>query len=129
MKKIIIGILLLVLIASAGIYFYMYKEHRDIANEESAFAITVSELSQQYTSGIDATNKKYLDKTIEVKGIITAIDATNHSVVVDEKLSAVFKDSILPALSIQKSIKIKGRFIGYDDLLDELKMDQVSVSD
>ena len=129
MKKITIGILLVVLSAGAGIYFYMYKGHRDIAKEDSAFILKVSELTQQYSAAVGATNKKYLDKTIEVAGTITAIDTSNHSVVIDEKLSAVFKDSVLPNFSVRKAIKIKGRFIGYDDLLEEFKMDQVSLSD
>lgn len=129
MKKIALGLLLLAIIASVGVYFYMYQEHRDIANEASAYSLTVPELSQQYVTDVTASDKKYLDQTIEVSGTITSIDAANHSIVLDEKLSAVFKDSILPKLSIQSTIKIKGRFIGFDDLLEELKMDQVSVSE
>jgi len=129
MKKIALGLLLLTIFASVGVYFYMYQEHRNIANETSAYSKTVLELSKQYTSDITASNKKYLDQTIEVSGTITNIDTENHSIVLDEKLSAVFNDSILPKLSVQSTIKIKGRFIGFDDLLEELKMDQVSVSE
>lgn len=129
MKKIAFGLLFVAIIASVGIYFYMYQGHRNIANETSAYTLTVSELAQQYTADVTASDKKYLDQTIEVNGTITSIDAANHSIVLNEKLSAVFKDSILPKLSIQSTIKIKGRFIGFDDLLEELKMDQVSVSE
>jgi hypothetical protein len=129
MRKLALGLLLLTIIASVGVYFYMYQEHRDIANEDSTYSTTVSELVQQYTSDVAASDKKYLDQTIEVSGIITSIDAINHSIVLDEKLSAVFNDSILPKFSMQSTIKIKGRFIGFDDLLEELKMDQVSLSE
>lgn len=129
MKKLALGLLLLAIIASVGVYFYLYQEHRDISSENSVFILTVSELSQQYTTDVAASNKKYLDQTIEVNGTITSIDAVNHSIVLDEKLSAVFNDSILPKFSMQSTIKIKGRFIGFDDLLEELKMDQVSLSE
>lgn len=129
MKKIALGLLLLAIIASVGVYFYMYQAHRDIANEASVYSLTVTELSQQYTTDVAASDKKYLDQTIEVSGVITSVDAFNHSIVLNEKLSAVFKDSILPKLSIQSTIKIKGRFIGFDDLIEELNMDQVSVSE
>ena len=129
MKKIILGLLLVAIAASVGIYLYMYQGHRDIAHEESAYSLTVPELSKQYATDAKTSDKKYLDKTIEIKGTITSIDSPNHSIVLDEKLSAVFKDSILPKLSMQSTIKIKGRFIGYDDLLEELKMDQISVSE
>lgn len=128
MKKglIILGILLIVI---AGLYFYAYRSHRDIASENSDFSVSVATLQKEYSENVDLTNKKYLDKTIEVNGKITSIDLTNHFIVVDSKLTAIFNDSILTNVSPQKTIKIKGRFLGYDDLLEEFKMDQVSLSE
>ncbi len=128
-KKLIIGSIVLLVAFGIGMYFYMYQEHRDIANEDAKFSVTVKELMSQFASDAVASNTKYLDKTIEVSGIITNIDLASHVVVLDEKLSAVFKDSLLNGIVIQKAIKIKGRFLGYDDLLEELKIDQASLSE
>lgn len=128
-KKLVIGSIVLFAAFGIGMYFYMYQEHRDIANEGAKYSVTVNELQSQFASDAVASNTKYLDKTIEVSGIITNIDLASHAIVLDEKLSAVFKDSLLNGIVIQKMIKIKGRFLGYDDLLEELKIDQASISE
>ncbi len=127
-KKILIAGILVIGLVSIGLYFYMYKDHRDVATEETKFVLTVKDLQAEFVSDAVAANAKYLDKTMEVSGIVTSIDMANHSIVLDEKLSAVFKDSILGGIKLQNSIKVKGRFLGYDDLLEELKLDEASLS-
>ncbi len=127
-KKILIAGILIVGLLSVGIYFYMYQEHRDISTEDANFSLTVKDLQAEFTADAVGANAKYLDKTIEVSGIVTSIDMGSHSVVLDEKLSAVFKDSVLGGIELQNSIKVKGRFLGYDDLLEELKLDEASLS-
>jgi hypothetical protein len=127
-KKILIAGILIVGLLFVGIYFYMYQEHRDISTEDANFSLTVKDLQAEFTADAVGANAKYLDKTIEVSGIVTSIDMGSHSVVLDEKLSAVFKDSVLGGIKLQNSIKVKGRFLGYDDLLEELKLDEASLS-
>lgn len=129
MKRKLMITLAIFVVLGLGLYLYMYKNHRDIASENAEYAMTVKELQQQFNKNPESANKKYADKTIEVYGKITAIDLPNHMVTIDKKLSAVFKDTILPRLDLQKPIRIKGRFVGYDDLLEEYKMDQVSAAD
>lgn len=127
MKKIALLLIGLAVIGF-GLYFYMYKNHRDIATESADYSITVNDLQSEFNKDITFSNKKYLDKTIEVRGKITSIDLPNHYIVIDTKLTAFFSDSVLNTVSLQKQVKIKGRFLGYDDLLEEFKMDQVSLS-
>ncbi len=128
-KKILIAGLLIAVLLSLGVYFYMYKDHRDIATEEAKFVLKVKDLQSEFAADAVGANAKYLDRTIEVSGTITGIDVASHSVVLDEKLSAVFKDSVLGDIKLQNSVKIKGRFLGYDDLLEELKLDEASFSE
>lgn len=127
-KKILVTVLLLLIIAT-GLYFYMYKSHRDITTEKADFSVSVSQLQQEFLQDNAASNKKYLDKTIEIKGKITNIDLPGNSIVVDEKLYAVFRDSVLNQMKTNQEVTVKGRFIGYDDLLEEFKLDQVSLSE
>jgi cobyrinic acid a,c-diamide synthase len=127
-KKILIAGILIIILLSIGVYFYMYQNHRDISTEEAKFVMTVKDLQSEFVSDAVGANAKYLDKTIEVSGIVTSIDVDSHSIVLDEKLSAVFKDSVLGDITLQNSIKVKGRFLGYDDLLEELKLDEASLS-
>ncbi|RZK12620.1 MAG: hypothetical protein EOO46_02490 [Flavobacterium sp.] len=126
MKSKIIIFIAILIVASIGLYFYAYKGHRDIATESADFELTVSGLSKEFSESDSLANAKYADKTIQIYGKVTNIDLPSHTIVIDEKLSAEFTDSVLPKISLQDKIKIKGRFVGYDDLLEEFKVDQAS---
>ncbi len=126
-KKIIIigGIVLLAV--GFGVYKYTYQSHRDISSEEAAFVITVDELHQKFVNDETNANTTYLDKTIEIKGIITAIDTTTNTIVLNEKLFGMLMDNNLTNVSLNREATIKGRLLGYDELLEELKFDQVTI--
>ena len=122
MKKIIFSLLFLLLLV--GVYFYVYKAHRDIAKEEVSYDIAVPALFSEYQSNESAANTKYLDKTIVVSGKASSLNGETKSIVLDEKLFATFLDKIPSTIKPNSQIKIKGRLIGYDSLLEEIKMDQ-----
>lgn len=125
MKKwTIVLILIFVLIAGYLLYSYVYQSHRDIASEKGVFTVTVDVIHQEFKTDEQKANAKYLDKTIDVYGKISSIDSEENTIVLDDKMFAVFKDKMPANLKVASEIKIKGRFIGYDDLLGELKMDQ-----
>lgn len=126
-KKILFITLAVVLIAVVIAFKFMYKEHRDISSETASFTLTVNGLKQEFAKSDSLANAKYADKTIVISGRVTAVDDAAHTIVIDEKLSAVMKDSVPMTGQMQKDVKVKGRFVGYDDLLEELKMDQVSI--
>ncbi|ESU26996.1 hypothetical protein FLJC2902T_23370 [Flavobacterium limnosediminis JC2902] len=120
----IIAILILVLIAGYLIYSYIYQSHRDIASEEGSFTVTADQIHNEFKTDEKKANEKYLDKTIAVTGTVSSFDVAENTIVLDEKMFAVFKDKLPADLKVLSKIKIKGRFMGYDDLLEELKMDQ-----
>ncbi len=123
MKKKLSYLLFFIAVAAVSLYFYIYKDHRDIATETADFSIKVSSLK-----GSDSlTYNKYKDKTIQITGKLTSIDTENKAIVIDEKLFATFLEVVPKDLSIGKQIKIKGRFLDYDDLVEEFKMDQTVV--
>ncbi|MDR6967033.1 uncharacterized protein YxeA [Flavobacterium arsenatis] len=126
MKKKLLIIIVILILASIGLYFYAYKGHRDIATENAAFDLTVSGLSKEFSENDSLANSKYADKTIQIYGKVTDVDFPSHSIIIDEKLSVVFTDSVLPKINLQDAITIKGRFVGYDDLLEEFKIDQAT---
>lgn len=126
MKKKIIIVILVLIAASVSLYFYAYKGHRDIATENADFELTVSGLSKEFSENDSLANSKYADKTIQIYGKVTNVDLPSHTIIMDEKLSVVFTDSVLPKINLQEAITIKGRFVGYDDLLEEFKVDQAT---
>lgn len=125
-KKWILIIVILIGIAFFG-YNYLYKSHRDISSEEASFSITVAVLSADFKQDENVANAKYLDKTISVSGVVTEIDSIANAIIIDEVLSASFEGKPNAVVQKNEKIVIKGRFIGYDELLEELKMDQVTI--
>lgn len=126
MKKKLLIFLIVFIVGSFLLYNYIYKDHRDIASEKESFALSVSDLKVDFSNNDSLANAKYLDKVIIIYGKITSIDLPSKNIVVEESLSATLKEQ-LSGLKIGDSIQLKGRFIGYDDLLEEFKMDECSI--
>jgi predicted transcriptional regulator len=125
-KKILILVTLLIFSLFIG-YNYIYKSHRNIAVEKAEYIVSVHGLVEDFNQSDSLSINKYLDKTIDLKGRITNIDLSSNSIMIDDKMNVIFTDSIPKNISENQTINVKGRFIGYDDLLEEFKMDQVSI--
>jgi Flp pilus assembly protein TadG len=126
MKKITL-IFSLVFIVAIGIYFYTYQSHRDIATETPDYVLTLSNLQKDFMTNDSLFNAKYADKTIEIYGKITAIDLKNQSIMLDDKIAVSFNKLVANSLKISDTTFIKGRYVGFDDLLEEFKIDQAIV--
>lgn len=123
MKKWILLALLAVI--SILTYNYIYQNHRDINKEKAEYNLTSVEILKKFSTDPDNSEKKYLDKTIEVIGKIT--DQTENTITIDHIVFCQFNTNINIQLKDNSQIKIKGRFIGYDDLLEQIKLDQCNI--
>jgi hypothetical protein len=124
MKKIVAGFLILIF----GLfitYKYLYHNHRDISSEKSFYTITVKDLLKEFLANESSANKKYLDKAITIKGKITSIDAKNITIVIDEKVFVILSE--LSKIALNSDVSVQGRLIGYDSLLEEIKIDQAKI--
>lgn len=110
------------------VYCYTYKAHRDISSEKPDYVVTISGLESEFTANDRLAYTKYQNKIIELTATISAIDVASKGIVLDEKVFATFKDSVPKKIASGKILKIKGRFLGYDELLGEFKIDQSSVT-
>lgn len=128
-NKILILFAICAFIIGCILFFYVYKEHRDISQETANVSISVDELHKQFQVNDSLANATYADQTILVSGVITSIDSENNAIILDEKLFLTFDVSKKSNLQSNQSVKIKGRFVGYDDLMEELKMDQCILID
>ncbi len=125
-RKLLITVSIAILLSGVIGYNYMYKSHRDISEEKAAFVLTSSELTKEFTADMEASIKKYLDKTIELNGRVTEIEKDNFML---DNTIVCYTDSItITQLIKNKLINVKGRSIGYDELLDLIKLDQVTIS-
>jgi hypothetical protein len=123
--KKIAAVLLIFLVFLFLSYKYLYHEHRDISNEKALFSLTANEILQDFLLDESKANLKYLDKSITIIGKITNIDTKNNTIVIDEKVFILLKKKQVVKQS--KVIIVKGRVIGYDSLLEEIKLDQAEI--
>ena len=123
LKKIVIfGVIIMAAIIG---YNYIYQDHRDIEHEKVEFFVSSEEIASQFVENVTASEQKYLNKTIEVSGLITEI--SKKDLTLDDKVFCQFSEAIKTSVKNKSKIKIKGRVIGYDDLLEQVKLDQCTI--
>lgn len=118
-------ILVIAIVAAIFGYNYIYQDHRDIESEQAEFTMTSSEINQLFSENSTSAEQKFLNKTIEVSGLIT--DINSNDITIDDKIFCQFSNNLETSLDKNENIKIKGRVIGYDDLLEQVKLDQCTI--
>lgn len=127
MKKKILIFAALAAITAFFAYHYAYKSQRDISSETAIFELSVKDIQTAFSTNDSLANKKYLDKTITIYGKITNLDSKTNSIVLDDKVYVTFLPANQANLALNQEVKIKGRFIGFDDLIEEFRIDQGTV--
>lgn len=126
-KSILIFLSLLVvgIIGFSGYYYVMHGGERDLSKEDTDFAVSSKDITAEFMANTEASNKKYLEKAVAVTGNITAVSPTE--ITIDNSIICNLKN---PDASIKKNEKVtvKGRVVGYDDLMGELKLDQCFIT-
>jgi len=81
----IITILLLIGVATAFLWFgYLYKDARNVSEEDAAFTVTAEGLTADYEAEQQKADTKYLNKTIAVSGVVTTV--TDSVITLDGKV-------------------------------------------
>lgn len=127
-KKIVIVIASLLIATSAGIYFYygfLFKEARNIESEVPDFQIAAIKLIEDYNNNPQKADSLYLNKTIEITGKITT--ATDSVIIVENSLFCLFSKKTKNQ-PINNNVTVKGKCIGYDELFQEVKLDQCIIN-
>jgi len=113
-----LSLILLVMVFFA--YRYLNKPHRNIEKETAAFERTAEELGNAFKKDPSTAYATYLDRTVIVSGTVSEID--QNSLVLGKVVFARFEN--LDPVEKNTFVRIKGRCIGYDDLLEEVKFEQ-----
>jgi hypothetical protein len=122
LKRIILFILIIGIIGAIANYMYN-KPPRNIAEAKEDFIITATDFYKEYSSNEDSANIKYLEKVIEVQGLVAEIQLENEdeptvalatgntdATIMCGFKKALFKD--VKALKVGDKIKIKGKCDG-----------------
>ncbi len=137
MKRKILVAIVLVIVVGLVYSVYMYnKPHRNINEEEASFSMSADELYVQFEGNVDEASAKYADKVVTLAGKVASINKnTNGEYFVIMKGSnlninfamdptAKFTDEDFP---VDQTVKIKGLFVGFDDLLYEVQFKKCSL--
>jgi hypothetical protein len=123
-KKVLIisvSVLLILLVAAVGYNYVLHGGARNLSNEDTAFSITSKVIIDEFSTQSDASTQKYLDKAIAISGTITSI--SEKEVILDDSIICILKVADA-SLKENQAVTLKGRLVGYDDLLGEIKLDQ-----
>jgi hypothetical protein len=124
--KIVLVVLLMGIIAFFGARYYAYHfGQRDLQSEETKFTVTSSEIVNEFVTNVVVANQKYLEKPIVVTGKVTTVSGNN--VLLDQSINCTFEKADL-SIKENQTLNVKGRVIGFDDLLGELKMDMCNLN-
>ena len=114
-------ITLLVLFSSIGIVIYTYtmRAPTTIENKKIDFTGSAEELLLKITDHTE----EWQDKIVVVSGEVTSSD--DKGIMLSRKIYCQLKQvTDFQKINLSNNISLKGRIIGYDDLLEELKLDQ-----
>ena len=113
----------LFIIGSVFIYFTYNKPHTDFSKSLSEFTIESKDLISFYQIDPENANVKYLDKILLLTGIIT--EAEENIIILDNSIVCSLDPSQITneKIKLGSKISVKGRCIGYDDLLEEIRID------
>ena len=119
-------LILIALIACSLIGFIAYKYVMKPPTTIEAKKVDFKGNADTFITMVQENASDWLDKVVVLEGIITSKD--DSGVTINNQIYCQFKDKLKIATA-QKKIIIKGRFIGYDDLLEEIKLDQCIIQD
>jgi hypothetical protein len=124
MKKSRIIALVLLLAVVVGVSAFNYVMHgggRNLLKEETNFWVSSDALAKEFSSNTTMANTKYLEKAVAVKGIVAEVN--NNVITLDNGIVCTLQTTTT-AIKKDQVVTIKGRVVGYDDLMGEIKLDQ-----
>mgnify|MGYP005994340593 CR=1 FL=1 len=118
-NKWILALLAIVIIGAFGVYKYTYKPHKTTEDLKADFIGNSSDFLTKISTDTDA----WLNKTVELSGEITSKD--DKGITLSNSIYCQFREDVnFDLLFKGQQITLKGQVIGYDDLLEELKLNQ-----
>jgi hypothetical protein len=110
-----------------GVYTFVFNaQHRNIAKEDATVTLSADALFTAFITDEATATKRYLDKVIALSGVVSTIENENDAVL-NGKIQVRFSTTSGVPLVNQKAVTVKGRCVGYDELLELVKIDQATL--
>ena len=102
----------------------MHGGARDLTQEDTAFTVTSDRITEEFKSNTEVSNKKYLEKAVAITGKITAVN--DNEIILNNTIVCNLKNKNKNLKNVE-NVTIKGRIVGYDDLMGDIKLDNCFV--
>lgn len=112
-----------IFIGFLGYLYIFHKPHRDYYAEDAVYSLTSQELLSDFQDDEKNSNKKYLNKIIQVTGMVTS-EESNNDIIINNSIYCAF-DSVNVLIGDQ--LIIKGRCTGYDDLFLQVVLEKCMI--
>jgi tRNA_anti-like len=133
-KKILLALIIVGIVVAGGVYYYVFVKdnHRSIAKEKG-IEVTATQLVADYKASDSLSNIKYLDKAIQVTGIVTESKPNQDSLITVTLQSGDVMSTVMCTLkkgettpTPNTTITIKGLCTGY--LSDVILTDAIIIN-
>lgn len=127
-KKITVALTVLIIVIVGFLIWYKIKfkpvKYKK-AKVEFTAEIFYNKIAAYYSQGNLSEEKKYLDKVIQVEGVVTSVDTLSNHVVLNNYTFCSFSLGYqLKSINIEDNITIKGKYVGYSSLFKQLNLDE-----
>lgn len=135
LKKVLLIVIVLVAVASIIAYMQYNKPHKDIAASEIDFESTLLSLFDEFENNPVESSKKYTDKIVVVTAEFykLANSESKTTVLMKDTNGRIANCEMLTSAESYpnegEEIKIKGLFVGYDDLLGEIVFKKCTIQE
>lgn len=119
-KKIGFIIVSLLIAIACFTYYINNAGKRDLLKEETKYTVTARQLMKEFSKNEESATRKYLNQAVELNGTIT--NASKGELILDAHTICTLQD-VEKLLEKGKRINVKGRVVGFDNLLGEIKID------
>ena len=113
-----------IILLAIVVYFVWNKPHKDYSTMKTDITISSINFINAFKANSTLATEKYLNQIILVNGNVT--DRLTKSVVLNNGIVCTLDSSSLKALGLMQindDVSIKGRFVGFDDLFEEIRLD------
>ncbi|MBS1626508.1 MAG: YceI family protein [Bacteroidetes bacterium] len=133
-KKIIISLLIIIVLSIIGVWYFVFynpvHNRRSVENEKG-ITINAADLVKEFVTNEDSANKKYVNKTIQISGIVsnTVTDSISTTIFIatNDSVNTISVRLIKNNTTIIKgsTVTVKGILTGF--ILNEVQLNEAVI--
>lgn len=127
--------LVVLIVVIVGILYVYNKPHRNVVGEAPTYSSSLDKMHNEFSADEEKASQKYFNKVVELSGTLTDLNKGEnggYNFVLEsdgrtasgEIVELEYKESDL----IGEKVKVKGLFIGYENLLEEIQLSECTIT-